>query len=165
MSDEKCRERVVARVVSILNQLIQLRVTSVMFDVSTAPIVFAVEKEVSPPLRRHRRQAWCESAETLAAFKPAWTAREDVRQFLRAHPRDRTAWKTLRSAGANLRKVMAKGLHAYFEEYLAETERLLANNDQKGFDSTLLEGAKAKSEKFFRGKDGTHAAAGYRENL
>ena len=25
------------------------------------------------------------------------------------------------------------GLHAYFEKYLAETERLLADNDQRGF--------------------------------
>ena len=37
------------------------------------------------------------------------------------------------SVCANLQKVIAAGLHAYFEEYLAETERLLANNDQKGF--------------------------------
>ena len=31
------------------------------------------------------------------------------------------------------RAVIDVGLHAYFEEYLAETERLLADNDQRGF--------------------------------
>ena len=55
----------------------------------------------------------------------AWTAREDARHSLRAHPRDRTVWKTLTSACAKLQEAIAAGLHAYFEEYLAETERLL----------------------------------------
>ena len=49
------------------------------------------------------------------------------------NPQDRTAGKTLRTACANLRTVIDAGLHAYFEEYLAETERLLADNDQRGF--------------------------------
>ena len=44
-----------------------------------------------------------------------------------------TAWKTLRTACANLRAVVDAGLNAYFEEYFVETERLLADNDQRGF--------------------------------
>ena len=109
--------------------------------------------------RRQRRQGWCESAETSAAFV-AWSARENALYFLRAHPRDRIAWKTLRTACANLQQVVAAGIHAYFEEYLAETGRLLANNDQRGFyrymKSTVgLEGKKARSEQFIREEDGT----------
>ena len=69
----------------------------------------------------------------MAAFKIAWTPREDARHFLRAHPRDRTEWKALRSACANLPEVIAAGVHTYFGDYLAETERLLANNEQRGF--------------------------------
>ena len=45
----------------------------------------------------------------------------DARQFLRAHPRDRTGSKTLRSACANFLNVIDAGLHAYFEGYLAAT--------------------------------------------
>ena len=52
---------------------------------------------------------------------------------MRVNPRDRTAWTTLRKACANLRAVIDAGLHAYFDEYLAETEILLAHNDQRGF--------------------------------
>ena len=64
-----------------------------------------------------------------------------------------TAWKTLRTACANLRAVIDAGLHAYFEEYLAEAERLLADNDQRGFYKHLkgtvgLGGRKARSEQF-----------------
>ena len=56
--------------------------------------------------------------------------------------------------------MIAAGLHAFFEAYLAETERLLANNDQKGFYKHLtstvgLEGTKARSEQFNRDEDGT----------
>ena len=36
-------------------------------------------------------------------------------------------------ARANLQQVVAKGAHTYFEECVAETERLLVNNDQRGF--------------------------------
>ena len=50
-------------------------------------------------------------------------------------------------------------MHAYFEEYLAETERLLANDDQRGFpkhQSTVgLGRTKARSEQFIRDEDGT----------
>ena len=79
---------------------------------------------------------------------------------MRAHPRDRIAWKTLRTACANLREVIVSGLHAYFEEYLAETGREPANNDQRGFyrrlKSTIeLEGNMARSEQFIRDEDGT----------
>ena len=63
------------------------------------------------------RYGWFESAETLAALVLVWTVMENARHFFCAHPRDRTAWKTLRSACANLQEVIAEGLHACFEEY------------------------------------------------
>ena len=52
------------------------------------------------------------------------------------------------------------GLHAYFEEYLAETERLLTDNDHRGFYKHLkgtvgLGGRKARSEEFIKDEDGT----------
>ena len=52
------------------------------------------------------------------------------------------------------------GLHAYFEEYLAETDRLLADNDQRSFYQHLkgtvgLGGRKARSEQFIMDEDGT----------
>ena len=79
---------------------------------------------------------------------------------MRVYPRDRIAWKTLRTACANLRAVIDAGLHTYFEEYLAETERLLADNDQQGFCKHLkgavgLGGRKARSERFIMDEDGT----------
>ena len=77
---------------------------------------------------------------------------------MRINPRDRTAWKTLRTACANLRAVIDAGLHA--SEYLAETERLLADNDQRGFYKHLhgtvgMGGRKARSEQFIMDEDGT----------
>ena len=85
---------------------------------------------------------------------------EDARRFVRVNPRDRSAWKTLRTACANLRVVIDAGLHAYFEEYLAETKRLLADNDQRGFYKHLkgtvgFGGRKARSEQFIMDEDGT----------
>ena len=60
----------------------------------------------------------------------------------------------------NLQQVVAAGIHAYIEEYLADTERLLANNEQRGFYRQLtstvgLYGEKARSEQFIRNEDGT----------
>ena len=92
-----------------------------MVDVFTTALVDAIEKIPSPP-RRHGKHDWCESVETLVAFNIAWTAREDVRQLFRAHSRDRTTWKTLKSACANLQEVLAAGLHEYLDQYLAETQ-------------------------------------------
>ena len=103
-----------------------------MVDLFTTTVIHAVEAEVPPPPRRQSRFGWCESAATSAAFNEAWTATENARQFLHAHPRDRIAWKTLRTACANLQKAVAAGIHAYFEEYLAETERLLAKTNKRG---------------------------------
>ena len=52
------------------------------------------------------------------------------------------------------------GLHAYFEEYLAETERLFADNAQRGFSKHLkgtvgLGGRKVRSKHFIMDEDGT----------
>ena len=74
--------------------------------------------------------------------------------------RDKTEWKTLRTACANLRGVIDAGLHAYFEEGLAERERLLADNDQRGFYKHLkgtvgLDSRKARSEQLIMDEDGT----------
>ena len=79
---------------------------------------------------------------------------------MRAHPWDRIAWETLRTACANLQQVVGAGRHAYFKEYIAETERLLANNDLRGFYRHLKrtvgwEGKTARSEQFIRDEDGT----------
>ena len=68
---------------------------------------------------------------------------------MRAHPRDRITWKTLKTACANLQAVAA-GIHAYVQEYLVETEQTLANNDQGGLYGYLkstvgLEGKNARS--------------------
>ena len=73
---------------------------------------------------------------------------------------DKIAWTTLRTACANVRGVNDAGLHAYFEEYLAETKRLLADNDQRDFYKHLkgtvrLDGRKARSEQFIMDEDGT----------
>ena len=52
------------------------------------------------------------------------------------------------------------GLHAYFEEFLANTERILADNDQRGFYEHLkgtvrLGDRMARSEQFSMDEDGT----------
>ena len=123
MSDEESRQRVVARVVSTLDP----RVVE-FFTYSTAT-TDVVQKKVSPPRRRHRRHGWCESADTLAAFFLPWAAREDARQFLLAHPSDRTAWKTLRSACANLQEVIAEDCICS-KSTSPKPNDSLANNDQ-----------------------------------
>ena len=56
--------------------------------------------------------------------------------------------------------MIATGLHAAFEEYLAEPERLLENIDQRRFYKHLkstvgLEGTKGRTEHFIRDEDGT----------
>jgi len=160
LSDGERRHRIVERVVSTLNQPTQPRNTSGVVEFFTTTVMNAVEKEVPPPPRRHHRNGWCETPETVAAFKVAWTAREDARQLLRVYPRDSTAWKKLRSACANLQEVVAAGVNAYFEEYLAETEKFLASSDQRGFYKHLkstvgLQGTKARSEQFIMDEDGT----------
>ena len=135
-SDEDCRQRVVARIISKLPDLpLQPNSISEMAESFTKVIIDAIEAEVPSPPRRTHKLVWCETAETSAAFTIACNAWEDARQFMRVNPGDRTAWKTLRTACANLRAVIDAGLHAYFEEYLAETERLLADNDHRGSTS------------------------------
>ena len=64
---------------------------------------------------------------------------------------------------ANLRGVIDARVHAYFEDYLAETARLLADNDQRGFYKHLkgtvrLDGQKARSEKSVHHGRGWYAA-------
>ena len=78
----------------------------------------------------------------------------------RAHPWDRIALKTLRSACTNLQEVIAAGMHVNFGGHLAETERLLAKNDQRGFYKHLkntvgLERMKTRSDQFIRDENGT----------
>ena len=59
-----------------------------------------------------------------------------------------------------MQKVITTGLHTYFDGYLAQTGRLLANNDQRGFYKNLkstvgLEETKARGEQFIRDEDGS----------
>ena len=77
------------------------------------------------------------------------TAREDARYFLRTHPRDagiepREDTDIYLRVRTCRKEVIAAALHAYFEEYLAETERplLTANDDQSGFYNHLIKGAR-----------------------
>ena len=159
-SDGDCRRRVMTRILSKLPFLPpQPNSISEMAESFADIILDAVAKEVPPPPRRTHKLGWCENAQTAAAFKIAWDARDDARRSMRIQ-KDKTAWKTLRTACANLRGVIDAGLHAYFEEYLAETERLLAANDQRGFYKHLkgtvgLDGRKARSEQFIMDEDGT----------
>ena len=48
-----------------------------------------------------------------------------------------TAWETLRTACANLRRAIDTGLHAYFEEYLAETGETPRRQRSAGFPQAL----------------------------
>lgn len=159
-SDGDCRQRVVARVLSKLPFLpSQPKSISEMAESFADAILDAVAKDVPPPPRHSHKPGWCETTETSAAIQLAWDAREDARRVMRIK-KDKAAWKTLRKACANLRRAIDAALHAYLEEYLTETERLLADNDQRGFYKHLkatvgLDGRKARSEQFIRDEDGT----------
>ena len=127
---------------------------------SFTKVILYAEAEVPPPQRRTHKLGCYETVETSAAFIIAWDAGEDARRLMRVSPRDKTAWKTLRTACANLPGVIDAGLHAYFEEYPPETEGFLADNDQRGFYKHLkgmvgLGGRKAISEQFIMDEDGT----------
>ena len=114
----------VTRVVSALNLVSPVAPLAHMINLFTT-IMEAVEAELPPPPRRRRKRGWWQLAETSAAFKIAGAVREDARQSLARTSMESVAWKTLRTACANLEEVISAGVHAYFEEYLAETERLL----------------------------------------
>lgn len=78
---------------------------------------------------------------------------------MRVNPSDETTWKAPRTACVKLRDVIDEGLYAYVNEYLAETERLLNENDQWGFGKHLkgtvwLGGRKPRSDKFLMDVDG-----------
>ena len=160
-SDGDCRERVVARIVPKLpDPPLQASRISEMAESFTKVVLDAIEAEVSPLPHRTHKLGWCERAETSAAFTVAWNAREDARRFMCVNPREKTAWKTLRTACANLRGVIVAGLHTYFEERRAETERLLAANDQPGFYKHVKGtvgsgGRKERSEQFIMDEYGT----------
>ena len=64
----------------------------------------------------------------------------------------------MEDAKDGIRRVVDAALDAYFEEYQDETERLLANNDQRGFYKHLKgavgwDGRKAKHKHFIGDKD------------
>ena len=159
-SEENCRQRVVEHILSKLPPLpSQPSSTSVMAESLAKDVLHAVSKEVPSSPRRTHKLGWCESAEISAAFKVDWDARKNLRRFMRIKT-DKTAWRTQRTACTNLRRVIDAGLHAYVEEYLAETERVLADNDQRGFYKHLkgtvrLDGRTAGSEQFIMDEDGT----------
>ena len=130
LSDGKYRQLRIASVDSTLKH-VDPRSKTGMADLLTTTLIDAVEADVPPPPRRQRKRGWCGPAETSVAFKITWSIRVVARQLLRANPRGRITWKTLRTARANLQEVIAAGVHVYLEEYLAETPRLLMNNDQR----------------------------------
>ena len=80
-----------------------------------------------------------------------------------APPRpEKMACNRLRTACATLRKVIRAGVHGYFEEYVAEEEKSLAENDPRGYYEHFKAskarsgwGRKAKSEQCVRDMDGT----------
>ena len=130
-----------------------------MAESFTKDALDAVQAVVQPPPRRTHKLGWCTTAETSAAFTTAWDAREDARRSMRASPRDTTTWTMLKTACANLRGVINAGLHACVE-YIAETETLLADNDQRGFDKYLTDTVElvdrmARSEQFIMSEDRT----------
>ena len=92
-SDGDCRQRVVEQILSTLQSLpFQPNRISEMADSLANVVLDAVAKEVPPPPRRIHKLGWYESAETAAAFKVAWDAREDARRFMhikRDKPRER----------------------------------------------------------------------------
>ena len=62
-------------------------------------------------------------------------------------------------ACANPHKVIAAGLHAYFEAYLAENKRLLANNDHRCVFKHLKSTAGLEGTEVWRGNNlGTRVA-------
>ena len=157
------RQRVVARIISKLLDLpLQPNINSIfeMAESFINVILDAVEAEVPPRLRRTFKIGWSERAETSVVFAIAWDTREGARRFMRVNHRDQAAWKMLKTACTNLRGVIDAGLHAYFETNLAETRRLRADNDQRGFYKHLkgtmgLGGHKARSEQFIMDEDCT----------
>ena len=159
----------VTRVVSALNLVSPVAPLAHMINLFTT-IMEAVEAELPPPPRRRRKRGWWQLAETSAAFKIAGAVREDARQSLARTSMESVAWKTLRTACANLREVIVSGLHAYFEEYLAESERLLAGDDQRGCyehlkSTTGLEGKNARSEQFIMDEMARCAAVAFTASL
>lgn len=73
--------------------------------------------------------------------------------------------RPLRTACANLRGVIDAGLHIYFGGYLVETERLLADNDQRGFHNHLkgmvgMDGRNTAIEQSIMDEDDTLHTAG-----
>lgn len=95
--------------VSTFTQYFQPHNIAGMVALFTTTIIDAAEAEVPPTPRRPRMRGRCELAETSAAFKMSWTAREDVLQHSRAQPQDSTAGKTRGTACANLQEVIAAG--------------------------------------------------------
>ena len=154
------RQREVEQIFSKLPSLpSQSNSLSEMAESLAKVVLDEVTKKVPPPTRRTHKLGWCEPTETAAAFKVVWDAREDARRSMRIR-RDRTSSKTPTTACANLRGVIDAGLHAYLEEYLADTERLLAENGQRGFYKYLkctirLGGRKAGSEQSIMDEDDT----------
>lgn len=124
-------------IVSTLDQPVQPRTMTAMVALFATTIIDAVEAEVSTSTTAPR-QAWIVRVwQNLDRLKKTRTATEDARQLSSAHPRDRIAWETLRTACDNLQEVIAVKVHAHFEEYLAESERLIAKNDQRGLYTRL----------------------------
>ena len=80
MFDEECREREVSTVVSNLNQLFQRRLAWLGFPLRLLwAIIDAVEKDVPPPSRRHRRHGGVSLLKPWTNSFLAYAAREEAR--------------------------------------------------------------------------------------
>ena len=77
-----------------------------MADTFTRILLDAAKAEVPPPPSRNPKHGGCGFAETSAAFTETWDARDKARRRLRINPREKTAWKTLKTMCAHLRKVI-----------------------------------------------------------
>ena len=75
-------------------------------------IIVEVAKKVPPSPRHSHKPGSCETAETSAAKKIAWDAREDARRLMRIK-KNKTAWKKLKTACANLPRAVDAASLAY----------------------------------------------------
>ena len=143
---------------NLSKQPTQPDIISEMAESCTEILLDSAEAEVPPAPRRNPKLGWCESAETLAALSKTWDARDKARRRLRTKPREKMVWKMLKTTCAYLLKVVDARVHRYRTEYVAQTERLLADNDQLGFFKLFkctagLKGQKARSEQFIVPED------------
>ena len=96
-------------------------------------VILDAVKVEAPQLNHAIAASKREWRETSAALEMAWIARENARKLVGTPPSRKNAWKTSRTVCVTPRKMMDAAVHSCFEEHVAETEKLPAENDQRGF--------------------------------